>query len=290
MILVPQKHDRKTTVKLYGCGEDKDKRIKVVRSVIGTPRTSYVDDNMDSDEKDDTKRNQAKSNTIASDEEILEHNNAKLDASISRSRSRIFELVFCNPWEWFFTATLDSKKFNRSDLAVFHKCFVVFVRNYNSKYKTKIKFLMIPERHADGISWHMHGFLHGVPVEHLHRFQLGDAMGKHLASKVKQGFEIYNWPAYQERFGFCDLEPIRNKEAVSKYVTKYVTKDLARNVQDKNAHMYYRSRGLSRATVIAEGTLPPGILPPPDYHDTYIAIWWLGYTPELEALLRNSVK
>ena len=57
MILLPPKSDRKTTVKLYGCGEDRDKRIKVVRSVIGTPHTLYVDDKVNPENKRETKKN-----------------------------------------------------------------------------------------------------------------------------------------------------------------------------------------------------------------------------------------
>ena len=46
----------------------------------------------------------------------------------------LFELAFCNPWEFFFTGTLDKNKYNREDLDKFHKDFTRFIRLYNKKY------------------------------------------------------------------------------------------------------------------------------------------------------------
>lgn len=44
-------------------------------------------------------------------------------------------------------------------------------------------------------------------------------MGKAIADKVCRGDIVFNWKAYQKKFGFCDLEPIVNHEAVAKYLT-----------------------------------------------------------------------
>lgn len=108
----------------------------------------------------------------------------------------------------------------------------------------------MPEKHSDGTSWHIHGFLHGLPKEHLKQFVVGDVMGKGLAEKVKRGDVVYNWLPYAKKFGFCDLEPIKNPEAVSKYMMKYINKNLASSVKDLNAHLYYHSRGLNKAETI----------------------------------------
>ena len=132
-------------------------------------------------------------------------NDTKLDESIARTRSKIFELAFCNPWQWFFTATLDGTKYDRTDLDKFHKDLSQFIRNYNKRNGLSIKWLLIPELHNDGVSWHMHGFLYDLPVEHLKKFEIGDRMGKALADKVKRGDEVYNWLPYMMKFGFCDL-------------------------------------------------------------------------------------
>ena len=37
----------------------------------------------------------------------VERFNERMSQSISRTKSRIFELAGCNPWDWFFTGTLN---------------------------------------------------------------------------------------------------------------------------------------------------------------------------------------
>lgn len=215
-------------------------------------------------------------------------NDCKLEESICRTRSTIFELAFCNPWDWFFTATLDPRKYDRTNLKEWHKDLTKWIRNYNKYHDTHIKFLLIPELHSDGKSWHMHGFLRGLPAEHLTRFQIGDRMGKALAEKVKQGDEVYNWLPYMKKFGFCDLEPIRNPEAASKYVTKYISKNLATSVTELNAHMYYHSRGLQFAEEIAKGSMSTAIDIEPSYSNEYCDVFWLPFSEETLKALKDG--
>lgn len=206
-------------------------------------------------------------------------NDHKLDDNISRAKSLIFELAFCNPWEWFFTGTLDPKKYDRSDLDKFHKDFSKWINNYNRLKGTDIKYLIIPELHNDGLNWHFHGFLMNLPVSHLHRFQIGDIMGSKIAKRVSLGYSVFNWESFMNKFGFCDVEPIQNPEAVSKYVTKYINKDLGKSVTEVGAHMYYRSRGLKRASLAAEGVLQVSC--PWDYETDFCKVAWLPYSDDL---------
>ena len=37
-------------------------------------------------------------------------NDSKIIESILRSKGKIFELAFCNPWQWFFTGTINPNK------------------------------------------------------------------------------------------------------------------------------------------------------------------------------------
>lgn len=209
-------------------------------------------------------------------------NDEKLENNISRAKAKIFEYAFCNDWGYFFTGTLDSKKYDRTDLEKFHKDISQFVLDQRKKWKADIKYLLIPERHSDNKAWHMHGFISGLPAEALHRFRIGDKMGKTLAEKVKRGDEVYKWIDYDKKFGFCDLEPIKNHEAVSKYVTKYVTKQLGSLVQEVNAHMYYCSRGLKTAETKKKGTISTAIEiePSSEYNNDYVSIAWYEYTEE----------
>jgi hypothetical protein len=252
-----------SVLKVYGCGDSKKIKVVTLGALNVSPNTGV--------------KNYSKKGTV---------NDEKLSENISRAKNRIFEYAYCNPWDWFFTGTLDPKKFDRSDLEAYHKKFVIWLRDYNKKYGLKIKFLLIPELHRDGKSWHMHGFLYGLPVDHLEQFKLGNLMGKGVANKVMRGDVVYNWVAYAEKFGFCNLEYIGNYEAVSKYITKYINKSLASSVTELNAHMYYVSRGLNRAQTVKQGTMFANI--EYDYENEHCKIAWLDYSEELLEKLENS--
>lgn len=235
---VKYKRDQ-TILKVYGYGDNK--KIKVIR--MNWLRTAGIEDD---------EEYRAPKGSI---------NDFKLDENIQRAKNAIFEYAFCNPWDWFFTGTLDPKKYDRTNLEKFHKDLTKWFSNYGRIHNVQIKFLLVPELHTDGISWHIHGFLRGLPKEHLKQFVVGDVMGKALAEKVKKGDLVYNWLPYAKKFGFCDLEPIRNAEAVSKYIMKYINKNLAMSVKELNAHLYYHSRGLNKAEVIKkEQWLQPSLL------------------------------
>lgn len=213
-------------------------------------------------------------------------NDEKLDNNICRAKQRIFELAFCNPWDWFFTGTLDASKYDRTNLEQFHADITQFFRLYGRKHKIKISFLLIPELHSDGKTWHMHGLLQGLPENHLQRFKKGMRMGKALADKVLAGDAVFNWKAYQEKFGFCDLEPVRNTEAVSKYITKYITKDLERSVTDVGAHLFYHSRGLKGRIVKKKGSMTLPVIKP-SYPGKYCSVWDFPWSEETEQYLTS---
>lgn len=213
-------------------------------------------------------------------------NENKLDENIARAKDRIFDLAFCNPWQYFFTGTLDASKYNRQDLERFHKDLSKWIGNLKTKRGFDIRFLLIPELHSDGQSWHMHGFIMGLPPDQLCQFQIGDRMGKAIADKVIRGDVVYNWPAYAAKFGFCDLEPIQNQEAVSKYVTKYINKNLGKCVSQLGAHLYYHSRGLKTAEVVKQGYFFGKF--PVSYCGDFCTVGWLDYSDELLEKLKKG--
>jgi hypothetical protein len=196
----------------------------------------------------------------------------KSENNISRAKSRVFELALCNDWTIFLTFTLDPEKYNRDDLKKFQKDVSQFIRNYNRLHGLSIKYLLIPEEHKKG-GWHMHGFLMGLPKSHLRRFELKEKLPRYIREKIKVGQEIYEWQAYRKKFGFCDLEPVKDSFAVSAYVTKYITKDLDRTVKESGAHLYYCSQGLSRSSLVFVGKANEGLVY--DYESEYNSVKWL---------------
>lgn len=171
-------------------------------------------------------------------ERVWLHEQDKADESLRcalvRARSRVRELAFCNPWQYFFTGTLDSTKQDRYNLPDFVKALGVWVGNYNKKYGAKLRYLLVPEQHKDG-AYHMHGLLNGVSP----------------LSLVKNKYGYLDMPYYSERFGYMSLSPIKSHEKVCSYVTKYITKDQITTEIGFGKHRYYASRGLCRKTVIA---------------------------------------
>ena len=245
----------KTIVKVYGFGDNK--KIKVTLMNCVKNKDIEIDKNLSS--------------------ERGKVNSSKLDENLSRTKNKIFELAYCNKWDYFFTGTLNPNKHDRTDLELFHKQLTQFIRDTNKKYNCKIKFLFVPELHSDRKSWHIHGFLQGVPDNLLSQFRIGDKMGKVIAEKVLNGEIVYNWLDYSKKFGFCDLEPIKNHEAVSKYITKYINKELATSVTELNAHQYYHSRGLQMAAKIKEGSMIWDNTTP-SFQNDYCKIAWIDYS------------
>lgn len=188
------------------------------------------------------------------------HYSEKLDNSLARSKSTVFELSMCNPWKYFVTLTLDQTKYDRYDLPKFRKDLSQFIRNYNRIHGCKIKYLLIPEQHKNG-AWHMHGLFDGLPDSAL--------------SVNQNGYKDFQ--AYSSRFGFCSIDEVRDPEKVSSYITKYISKDLSERKADLNAHLYYASKGLNRAEMIFKGSVRSADSIDWDFENDYVKIKW-GHT------------
>ncbi len=167
-------------------------------------------------------------------------NDSKLSNNVTRARTRVFDLAICNDFEYFITLTINKEKLDRYELKEYIKKLGQFIRNYRRDYEADIQYLLIPEKHKDG-AWHMHGLIKGIPREHLYINENG----------------YLDWENYKKRFGWCSIDKIKNKEAISKYITKYVRKsfDTDRGITEKESKLYYCSRGLRRPQKKKEGTL-----------------------------------
>ena len=167
-------------------------------------------------------------------------NDSKLSNNVTRARTRVFELAICNDFEYFITLTINKEKLDRYELKEYIKKLGQFIRNYRRDYEADIQYLLIPEKHKDG-AWHMHGLIKGIPKDHLYINENG----------------YLDWENYKKRFGWCSIDKIKNKEAISKYITKYVRKsfDTDRGITEKESKLYYSSRGLKRPQKKKEGTL-----------------------------------
>lgn len=198
-------------------------------------------------------------------------NDEKLLSNLVRTKSTIYELAMCNEWDFFCTFTLNPEKYDRFDLSKFRSDFTLMIRHLRTKYQCNIAYLLIPERHKDG-AWHMHGFIRGLPLSELRDFTLGEKLPRYITNKIKDGSKVYEWVTYRKKFGFCDLEKIRDKNRCSSYVTKYITKDLLDSVKELNHKTYYCSQGLKRAEEIKRGHLVE--CPTYDFSNDYVQVKW----------------
>lgn len=169
-------------------------------------------------------------------------NTDKLAASLSRARKNILELGLCNDWTYFVSLTLCDANGDRFDLNSWYESFTNWLR-YQRKKGYQISYALVPEKHEDG-AWHMHGLMNiDMPLVSFKELRY---QGRKLPSYlVDNGY--FNWPAYEEKFGFCSLGLVRNHVAVAYYVTKYVTKDMSRCVSEVGSHMVRSSLGLNRS-------------------------------------------
>lgn len=186
------------------------------------------------------------------DREDDNHNDTKLDNNFSRARSMVLQYALCNPWELFFTGTLDKAKYDRYDLDTYMADLSQWIRDMRKAYGVKFQVLLVPEQHKDG-AWHVHGLVHDLLVSAAEPF--GEGTPKEL-----RDHDYINWPDYQEKFGFCSLALIRDPIATAFYISKYVSKDLSRRAGDLGKHLYFHSRPLCKAEKVSDIYLPnPGL-------------------------------
>lgn len=178
-----------------------------------------------------------------------EHYEEKLSNSFSRARSVVLQLALCNPWDYFFTGTLDEKKVgSRFDLVRYHSRFMQWIRDKRKEYGCRFDVLLVPEHHKDG-AWHIHGFVHGLPD-----VVLGD-FPENAPRHLREG-DFLNWPDYMEKFGWCSLAPIHNPVGCSFYILKYISKELSSRAGETGAHLYWASRPLKRAQRVSDVYAP----------------------------------
>lgn len=185
--------------------------------------------------------------------------------NLARARSAIRELALCNPWEYFVTLTLNPDKQDRFSLDDYVRDLGVWIGNYNKKFHTHLKYLLVPEQHKDG-AWHMHGLLHDVSPQSVTRNCHG----------------YLDMPYYANRFGFISLDPIRDQNKCSSYITKYVTKDTGKGVE-VSKHLYYHSRGLEKSEVLT--VYDVSNMPMEVWQNDYVGIEWADDDEALCALL-----
>lgn len=204
-------------------------------------------------------------------DDVRKCENARFSQSISRTKSRVFELAACNEFQHFCTFTQDEKLRDRFDLSDFRKDFAQLVRNINRGRETKIKYLLIPEKHKNG-AWHMHGLLSGLQPDDLRPFELTENIPERLKKMIRSGTTVYDWTRYRRAFGYFTCTEIESREACAKYVTKYISKDLQKTVREGGEHLFFASQGLKGRQTLIKNCADPCPVEKWDFENDFIRI------------------
>lgn len=164
-----------------------------------------------------------------------EENNCK-NISIKQTKNRIYDIARSNTWEWFITLTFDRKQTDSSDYDTVVKELTRFLTNLQQWQCPNLKYLIVPELHADGEHYHFHGLLancDGINFSYS---------GKNDRKSKKPIYNILNW-----KLGFTTATKVEDTQRVSSYITKYITKECVAVL--KNKKRYYTSHNVNRPQV-----------------------------------------
>lgn len=166
---------------------------------------------------------------------IEDNTEDNLKKSLARTRGKIGMYARCVVWEWFATLTFDPKRSNRKDFRECMKKLRNWLHNVRKRYAPELKYLAVPELHADGIAWHVH-------------LLMADTGGLPFSDSKRRssGQKVYNISGW--RWGFSTATKVRDTYRVSRYITKYMTKDC--HALAVGAHRYYTSQNLPTPNII----------------------------------------
>lgn len=156
------------------------------------------------------------------------------DYAIRRARRRLYDLVSCNPeCNMMATLTLNGEDFPRDDWAKIIPRVNTWLDNMTRRHG--LKYVFVPEYHADGKSVHFHGFVNESALR-LSR-AINPKTDKPLFQKGRAVYNIQNWS-----YGFTTAVRVgkseQDQDCAARYVLKYITKG-----QEKIGGRYYLHGG-----------------------------------------------
>ncbi|MFI1245066.1 rolling circle replication-associated protein, partial [Enterococcus casseliflavus] len=168
-------------------------------------------------------------------------------------RTKIKDYVLSNEFNYFWTLTFDSDRYN---YAVAFEKMGRWLERMRKKHG-KFDYIMIPELHKDG-AIHFHGVTGGLNAV------IRDSGVKH------KGVKVYNCSDWDH--GFTTLTKIRSREKTASYITKYVTKEMQNSIVGKGKKKYWCSRGL-RVPAVEYSVQDLGLGLQPDYENDTCLIY-----------------
>lgn len=147
-----------------------------------------------------------------------------LTVAQNRAKQNIYQITRANRWEWYITLTLSPDKVDRSNYDDCVAAVRKFFNNVKQRYAPNLKYIIIPEFHKDGKSYHFHGLL--ADCDGLIFIDSG------IRQKQKK---VYNLQQYN--LGFTNCTKVTDSRKVSAYITKYITKELQAHIKGKRRYL-----------------------------------------------------
>lgn len=135
------------------------------------------------------------------------------ERAMRRAKNRVDDLIACNPWDYFITLTLDPEQIDRSN-------YDAVIRKLNTWLSNRVqrrgmRYVMVPEYHADGEAIHFHGVISGGDFRLKY-----SGHRKRIGGKLKRIYNVTDWTLGYTTAIKCD----DNSRAVAAYIGKYITK------------------------------------------------------------------
>lgn len=172
--------------------------------------------------------------------------------SLKRAKDRIFDYTFNNNFNYFFTGTINQKRFNAKDPKLLLKPIQYWLKNHVNR--DGFQYIIVAEYHKSG-AIHFHGLINcndsdlvdsGTKTYKGFKKPMKDrkAIKKGLVPE-RDGKIVYNFPKW--RFGFTTcIKTYGDPLNVAYYITKYITKD-CKKIFGK---FFWHSRDLKKPDIL----------------------------------------
>lgn len=146
--------------------------------------------------------------------------------SMRRTKQAIYEYARSNIWEWFVTYTFNPQKIDSSNYDTVYSSIAAHMKYIRKKYCSDMKYIIVPELHADGSKFHFHALMSNIDG-----LSMSDS-GKRNKDKI-----IYNISNY--KLGYTTAIRIGEGESgrTANYVSKYITKSLSYFTKGRNRYL-----------------------------------------------------
>lgn len=168
--------------------------------------------------------------------------------SVKRSRDKIFDLVMCNDWNYFFTGTLGNTAFDPTSAKSALRPLQDWLSHAVSRYG--LKYILVAELQPKSKHIHFHGFINdalemvdsGTKLYRHYKKPIKDSTALKRGYSLSDGNIVYNVPLW--KFGFTTaIKTYNGSQSCAQYIMKYVTKDN----KEIFGRYYWSSRNLCRS-------------------------------------------